>query len=206
MSGGLAEGRTVSELEIYESTDSVFTPAGVGIYGRGAHTATLLSNGTVLLAGGIDRDNDAKEERPLTSVESYDIATGLMSQLDDRMLPRSWHTATVLSDGSVLFVGGAGAEARIVATSEIFDPTQGEIRLAAATGIARSSHTANTLADGTILITGGLSNGAQFMFSAEIFTPPEIIEVPLFVDVVVEPTPVIPSVAPPPPPIPASAP
>jgi hypothetical protein len=165
----------------------------------------LLSSGKVLFAGGIENDDDPGDEIPTTIAELYDIATGQVTTVADRLLPRSWHTATELADGSVLIVGGAGAEASVVRVSQIFDPIQEQFRLAASTNVPRSSHTANTLADGTILFTGGLSTGAQFLFSAERFSPPEPVELPAPAEVVPEPTEVPPTPAPVIPPVTSGA-
>jgi hypothetical protein len=64
---------------------------------RTFHTATLLANGTVLVAGG-GEDN--------STAEVYDPATGSFSITGGMEIGRSGHTATLLPNGSVLVAGG----------------------------------------------------------------------------------------------------
>jgi hypothetical protein len=68
------------------------------------HTATLLTNGTVLVVGGFGFSNSGA----LSSAELYDPAAGSFTRTADLNNGRLGHTATVLSDGSVLVIGGAG--------------------------------------------------------------------------------------------------
>src|SRR6266581_7968872 len=69
---------------------------------RHDHTATLLTNGTVLIAGGLDDSNAV-----LASAEVYDPSTKGFSSVGDMRAARVGHTATLLSDGRALVAGGA---------------------------------------------------------------------------------------------------
>jgi len=71
---------------------------------RSFHTATLLPNGKVLVAGGDDGDN--------TSAELYDPVAGTWSSTGSLNHPRVFHTATLLNSGLVLAVGGPERAAR----------------------------------------------------------------------------------------------
>lgn len=89
---------------------------------RAAHTATLLQNGKVLIAGGIDDSIHA-----LASAELYDPSTRRFAPTGSMITPRYAHSATLLADGRVLIAGGtqdvnAGA---FVFTAEIYDPSTG---------------------------------------------------------------------------------
>ncbi len=70
---------------------------------RYGHTATLLSDGRVLIVGGQD------ENGPLDSVEMYDAKTDEFVEVEPLSSSRTDHTATWLADGSVLIVGGRAA-------------------------------------------------------------------------------------------------
>lgn len=88
-------------------------------------------------------------------------ATGLMNTI------RVHHTATLLTNGKVLVVGGYGQE--YLASAELYDPITGTWSSTGSMNIARSYHTATKLTNGKVLVAGGLSN--DFLSSAELYDP-----------------------------------
>ena len=117
-----------------------FVPTGDMTTERSGHTATLLANGTVLIAGGT-RDATA---------ELYDPSTATFAPTGGTMDARVGHSATLLSDGRVLIAGGWG-----LSSAEVYDPATGTF---AATGSMiedQAGHTATLLPDGRVLIAGG---------------------------------------------------
>jgi len=140
----------------FKATGSMGTP-------RSQQTATLLTDGTVLVAGGLG----------LTSAEKYDPATGKFTATAGIMsVARELHTATLLSSGKVLIAGGETGTTSL-ATAELFDPSTGMFTLTTGNmSEARTGHNATLLIDGTVLITGGNTlTGDLFDPSTGKFTP-----------------------------------
>src|ERR1044072_4407312 len=77
----------------------LFTPTGNMSVARVNHTATLLPDGTILIAGG-------SQIGPLNSAERYDPALGTFSPTGSMAVTRYGHTATLLANGKVLIAGG----------------------------------------------------------------------------------------------------
>ena len=77
--------------------------------------AALLHNGKVLIVGG------AGSKGLISAVELFDPATSTFARTADMTTPRSWHTATVLTNGQVLVVGGIDPNVGPTATAELYD-------------------------------------------------------------------------------------
>jgi hypothetical protein len=80
------------------------------------HTATLLANGTVLLAGGQDQSGN-----PIASAELYDPTTSTFAASGTLVTGRYSHTATLLPSGAVLLTGGSTGGATLAST-ELYLP------------------------------------------------------------------------------------
>jgi len=132
---------------------------------RAAHTATLLPDGTVLIAGGFGGRNDTY----YASTELYDPAARALRPLPPMGARRAAHTATLLADGRVLLAGGFDGE--YLASAELFDPATGRFMPTGPMTTARSDHEAVRLADGRVLVVGGVGAGWSFLDSAELFDP-----------------------------------
>ena len=87
------------------------------------HTATLLPDGTVLIAGGYTRVGGNSSQTATTEI--YDPATGSFTSGPTMKQGRFSHSATLLSDGRVLFVGAASSDDGIritaLASAEIYN-------------------------------------------------------------------------------------
>ena len=130
---------------------------------RQNHTATLLSTGQVLIAGGFGGGATAELFDPV--FESF-FPTGTMT------VARHEHTAVQLLDGRVLIAGGINQDGHTLATAEVFDPDKATfISLIRELTTARNRHTATLLPDGRILITGGISQDGRALATAEVFDP-----------------------------------
>ena len=102
--GGGYEEDGISGAELYDPSSESFRPTGNMTTDRYYHTATLLPDGTVLIAGGDGIDFSTTS---YTSAEIYDPATGAFSRTGDMNYAHTGHTATLLLDGSVLVTGGS---------------------------------------------------------------------------------------------------
>jgi len=141
---------------LYDSATGAFSGTGNMTANRGDHTATLLANGKVLIAGGADQDPTGTG---LASAELYDPSTGTFTQTGSMAVGRFLHTATLLQNGKVLIVGGAlTSTSNPVATAEVYDPATGTFTMTGAMATAREQHTATLLADGRVLIVGGTTS------------------------------------------------
>ncbi len=132
---------------------------------RSVHTATLLANGKVLIAGGM-RTSTPGNGTNINSCEIYNPVSGIFSLAQNMSLPRASHAATLLTDGSVLISGGAWNNRnceRYDFTSNTWSQT-GDM-----TVTRRSSHTATLLHNGKVLLAGGYTDAISS--SAELFDP-----------------------------------
>ena len=83
--------------------------------GRYYHTATVLSNGKVLVAGG------STYSASLASADVYDPAAGTWSSAGNMTMPRDQHTAVLLPNGKVLITGGTNVLA-VLKSAELYTP------------------------------------------------------------------------------------
>ena len=84
------------------------------------HTATLLPNGKVLVAGGASEKFGFHD-----TAELYDPATGTWNLTGSLSEFRAEHTATLLPNGKVLVAGGAGFTICLLRARNCTTRTQG---------------------------------------------------------------------------------
>ncbi len=152
------------------------TSTGAGIPGelntnRERHTATLLSDGKVLVAAG---DPDGFGDFPTNAAELYDPATSNWSATGSLLAERRDHTATLLPGGKVLVSGGLGCCFGVeLGSSELYDPTTKTWSKTGSLNIRRLAHSATLLPNGKILVAGGTGGGTSGSaeLSAELYDP-----------------------------------
>ncbi|MEJ7894530.1 MAG: kelch repeat-containing protein [Solirubrobacteraceae bacterium] len=174
VAGGLGVGPTgfdfvtFASSELYDPATRMWTPTGPMTTARESHTATRLTNGRILAAGGISNFPLGGE----SSAELYDPANRVWQPTGAMGETRANHTATLLSNGRVLVVGGENDFAGMsLATAELYDPATGTWRPTGSLATARKLHTATVLPDGKVLVAGGLANMSKGITSAELYDP-----------------------------------
>jgi hypothetical protein len=115
---------------------------------RAFHTATLLKNGQVLVAGGAGASGAV-----LSNAELYDPATGKWTVTGSMSTPRYDHTATLLRDGKVLVAGGFNSV--FLDSAELYNPSTGKWSTTGSMTVARELQGAALLEDGEVLVAGG---------------------------------------------------
>jgi WD40 repeat protein len=157
--GGVS-GANVTEtntVEIYDPGTNQFSNVTPGmIYARAFHTATLLDDGRVLIAGGtVPTGNGTFSSK---KAEIYDPTSNGFTALPDMAAYRAAHTATKLDDGRVLILGGNGTDTTI----EVFAPDKNDfLDTSRKLLVARRGHTATLLSStGNVVVMGGGSKTA----------------------------------------------
>ncbi|OLD25761.1 MAG: hypothetical protein AUJ04_07145 [Acidobacteria bacterium 13_1_40CM_3_55_6] len=133
------------------------------------HTATLLPNGKVLVAGGSQNDGS------FNTSELYDPATGTWSFTGTLNTARESHTATLLPNGKVLIAAGFDYDYNSLNTAELYDPATGTWSRTGSLNMSRVYHTATLLLNGKVLVEGGVDENilrpSAPVDSAELYDP-----------------------------------
>lgn len=142
-----------------------FSTAGSLINGRYVHSATLLADGRLLVAGGIAEPTF----RASSSAELYDPAANTWSMAGSMATPRYNHAATLLPNGKMLVTGGYDS-VTYFSSAELYDPATDRWAPAGNMSVARLYHTATLLRNGKVLVVGG-TYGPDLSASAELYDP-----------------------------------
>jgi hypothetical protein len=156
-----------------------FSATGPMIKPRFLHTATLLLDGRVLIAGG--DSSYATTTNAESSAELYDPVTGTFVTTGSMSTPRNGHAATLLPNGKVLIAGGGpriNGGSYSLASAELYDPVTGTFSATGSMTVERLFHTATLLNNGKVLIAGGIRlvvgaalSDITFPTSAELYDP-----------------------------------
>jgi len=164
----------LKSTEIFNPASDQFTLTGSLHAGRAGHTATLLPNGSVLVAGGETQNISPSY---LASAEVWNPASGNWAASRNPMaLPRYGHTATLLNNGQVLMAGtilpfvDQSCGSVSCATTELYNPGTNSFSVAGTMNSARYNHSAVRLLNGLVLVAGGCcGSGESNLTSSESF-------------------------------------
>src|ERR1035437_536960 len=145
---------------------------------RYQHSATILDNGQILVAGGVNCQTPGACTY-LSSAKLYNPATSAFTYTGGPMATARSAPAVQLNSGKVLVAGGytcdGSGNCSSLISAEIYDPTAGTFSSAGTMTVARSGHTMTVLGNGTVLIAGGQTctsaTSCSALTSAEIYDP-----------------------------------
>jgi len=154
------------------AASGVWSPTGTMVSARDGHTATILTNGQILAAGGTNNGV------ALNSAELYNPTAGTWVSTGNMSVGRTLARAVVLSNGSVLVMGGCLNDCLSSTTNsaEIYNPTAGTFTATGSMVQARAEFGVTLLANGHVLVAGGCTaydaNGCLAVTNkAEIYDP-----------------------------------
>ena len=166
IAGGFGPGTSqlprLNTAELYDPQFGAFTPTGSMSEGRLGHTATLLNDGRVLIAGGTDSSDGGGAAT--ASAELYNPSTGTFTVTGSMASERAGHTATLLASGEVLIVGGWNGHAADSTDdppwdplfAELFHESSGSFTETGSMSTTRIGNSAVRLPDGKVLVLGGI--------------------------------------------------
>jgi N-acetylneuraminic acid mutarotase len=157
----------LSSAELYNPATGTWSATGSMTAARTGHTATLLPNGQVLVAGGEGSCVNGSCSF-LSSAELYNPATGTWSATGSMTTARSRHTATLLPNGQVLVAGGGCCSGT---TAELYTPATGAWTPTGSLSFPRSGALAGLLPNGQVLVVCGVDDPGVPPCVAELYNP-----------------------------------
>jgi hypothetical protein len=132
---------------------------------RSGHTATLLLDGRVLVAGGTTDATPPSAELFIPASSSFAPTLSGMVYL------RSGHCASLLPDGRVLIAGGSDGNENFFKRAEVFDPVTQSFTATGTLNQTRTGATSTLLRNGKVLIAGGQDSSGTLLSSSELYDP-----------------------------------
>lgn len=132
VTGGTDGNGTYQSSEVFDPVGNAWTPlqSQMTVNGfasaRQLHTATLMSNGQVLIAGGLGVDTQGGQFGALASCVVFDPASDTFTATGAMPQARGWHSAANLPNGQVLVMAGVDGALATLRSSATFDPAGGQ--------------------------------------------------------------------------------
>jgi hypothetical protein len=146
---------------LFARSAGAFANTGSMSVARQLHTAILLNDGKVLVAGGSG----------LTSAELYDPSSGTFAATGAMTSVLATPIATLLPDGKVLIVGATDPNSPAPAETQLYDPSSGTFTASGSAVAIKYPQTATLLHSGKVLITGVAGADSCTTFVAELYDP-----------------------------------
>jgi len=165
--GGITAGSgggPLATCELYSQGTALWTNCASMKMARYGHTAVVLTNGFVLVTGGISNSVT------WATSELFNPGAGTWTLTGNLNSPRAFASAFLLTNGTVLVVGGQGTNSTILASAEIYNPGTGLWHTASPMLMAHNQPICQLLPNGQVLVAGGLTNGIVSGFS-ELYDP-----------------------------------
>jgi N-acetylneuraminic acid mutarotase len=152
--GGHSNKEAIRGAEIYDPATGKWSDAGMLSAGRDTK-ATLLADGRVLVAGGIDWN--IGEGKAFDLAEIYDPKTGQWTITGSLRNARYAHQMVLLDDGRVLAVGGYQDGDVVLASAELYDPKTGTWQMTGQLPSTRVAFGLVKLRDRRVFLAGGFT-------------------------------------------------
>jgi hypothetical protein len=176
-----AELVVTTAAQIYDPASNSFTDIGSLVNGAFMATATLLGNGTVLLAG----NNEAMKNWTYwgsgvaAAPQIYDPADGTFAAVGGGRIPQPGASVARLPSGKALLIGPTDGNTTPAGSAVLFDPATRAFTEIGPTQAFHTYATITLLNDGRALIAGGGSTAAEiydplegtFTRAAELLAP-----------------------------------
>ncbi len=158
---------TVPQVDIYDPSSGTFSVDGNLLQLNALKTVTLLTNGQVLLAGGIVQSGSIATET--RSTQLYNPATHVATPTADMNVARYYHAAALLQDGHVLVSGGQPVNGQLYTSAEIYTPTVQGL-FTSQTGLTiRAPQSASTIPSQSVSVLS-LTDTIPYTVSVSTFT------------------------------------
>ena len=149
--------------ELYNPATGTWAQTGSMQGAREQQSATLLNNGDVLVAGGLNEGGFCCSQFEYSSAELYNPASRTWAPAASMAAKHAGQTATLLPNGWVVVAGGG------TSVAEIYEPGRGLWVAPGTLSTARTHQTATLLRNGRVLVAGGDGPDGQPLSTAEEF-------------------------------------